>query len=321
MDTSIKENKYVAYYRVSTKRQGESGLGLEAQKQSISSFLRNSDELIDDFVEIESGSRNDRPQLLAAIECCRRHRATLIIAKLDRLARNVAFVSNLMESGIDFIATDMPSANKLTVHILAAVAEHEREMISQRTKAALAAAKARGVKLGNPNGNALELDKARSCMIDNAKKHAANVLPLIRDIQHAGLVTYRQIAKALNVRGIPSARGGQWHPATVRNIMLRTSVLGMAALLFLAPDHVSAGQNAAKMCAFSGVQQVAQLMPKAKIVKVNYSDDPQPQDIGGNAYNGEVDVEVANLKGTFSYSCITLDREDSSVYKTYVSMK
>ena len=140
---------FVAYYRVSTDRQGASGLGLDAQRQAVACQV-NGGQLVAEFTEIESGRRHtNRPQLLAALEECRKRRATLLIARLDRLARNVAFIANLMESGADFIACDMPQANRLTIHILAAVAEHEREMISQRTKAALAAAKARGTKLGN----------------------------------------------------------------------------------------------------------------------------------------------------------------------------
>lgn len=145
--------RYIAYYRVSTARQGQSGLGLEAQQTAVRSFVAADAAIVEEFVEVESGRRNDRPQLLKALAACRRHNAVLIIAKLDRLARNVAFVSNLMEAGVDFVAVDMPHASLLTVHILAAVAEHEREMISQRTKAALAAAKARGARLGNPAGN------------------------------------------------------------------------------------------------------------------------------------------------------------------------
>jgi DNA invertase Pin-like site-specific DNA recombinase len=145
----------VAYYRVSTAKQGASGLGLEAQQMAVSEYVgRQGWELVGSFTEIESGKKADRPQLLKALEHCRRYKATLVIAKLDRLARNVAFVSNLMEAGTDFVAVDFPHANRLTIHILAAVAEHEREAISARTKAALAAAKARGVKLGNPNGAA-----------------------------------------------------------------------------------------------------------------------------------------------------------------------
>ena len=139
------EGKFVAYYRVSTERQGQSGLGLEVQENAVLEYLNGGGwKLVGRFVEVESGKRNDRPELAKALAACRRLGATLVIAKLDRLARNVAFVANLMESGVEFVAYDFPQANRLTIHILAAVAEHEREMISQRTKAALAAAKARG---------------------------------------------------------------------------------------------------------------------------------------------------------------------------------
>ncbi len=141
---------FVAYYRVSTDRQGQSGLGLNAQRAAVAGFV-SARELVAEFTEVESGKRNDRPQLAMALNLCRRRRAMLVIAKLDRLARNGAFIANLMESGGEFTAVDMPSANKLTLHILAAVAEHEREMISARTKAALAAAKVRGVTLGRPD--------------------------------------------------------------------------------------------------------------------------------------------------------------------------
>src|SRR4051812_30379048 len=141
--------KWVAYYRVSTAKQGASGLGLEAQREAVAGYLNGGDwQLAAEFTEVESGRKNDRPELAKALAMCRRIGATLIIAKLDRLARNVAFVSNLMESGVEFTAVDFPTANRLTIHILAAVAEHEAAMTSTRTKAALAAAKARGVKLG-----------------------------------------------------------------------------------------------------------------------------------------------------------------------------
>jgi DNA invertase Pin-like site-specific DNA recombinase len=146
----MKTPKFIAYYRVSTDRQGRSGLGLEAQRQAVCDFLAGRGELTQSFTEIESRRKNDRPQLAAALDACRRHKAILVIAKLDRLARNVYFISGLMESGVEFVAVDMPQANRLTIHILAAVAEHEREMISQRTKAALQAAMRRGVALGSP---------------------------------------------------------------------------------------------------------------------------------------------------------------------------
>ena len=142
--------RFVAYYRVSTERQGRSGLGLEAQQAAVAGFINGGTELVAEFTEIESGKRNERPALAQALEACRRHKAKLVIAKLDRLSRNLAFIATLMASGVEFVAVDNPHANKLTVHILAAVAQHEREMISQRTKDALAAARRRGVRLGNP---------------------------------------------------------------------------------------------------------------------------------------------------------------------------
>ena len=142
---------FVAYYRVSTDRQGASGLGLEAQRQAVARHMASGDRLLAEFTVVESGRRDANcPQLHAALAQCRRRGATLLIARLDRLARNVAFIAGLMESGADFVAVDMPQANRLTIHILAAVAEHEREMISARTRAALAQARARGQRLGNP---------------------------------------------------------------------------------------------------------------------------------------------------------------------------
>src|SRR5215831_14538405 len=144
--------RFISYYRVSTSQQGASGLGLEAQREAVARHVAGAGGVIvAEFQEIESGKRNDRPEIAAALAACRLRRVTLVIAKLDRLARNVHFISSLMESGVDFVACDNPHATRLTIHILAAVAEHEREMISQRTIAALAAAKARGVKLGNPH--------------------------------------------------------------------------------------------------------------------------------------------------------------------------
>src|ERR1700720_170588 len=144
--------RFVAYYRVSTDRQGRSGLGLEAQRKAVMDYLNGGAwELAGEYTEIESGRHSDRPELVKAIATCRKQRGRLVIAKLDRLSRNLAFIATLMESGVEFVAVDNPTANKLTVHILAAVAQHEREMISERTNAALAAAKRRGKRLGNPN--------------------------------------------------------------------------------------------------------------------------------------------------------------------------
>jgi DNA invertase Pin-like site-specific DNA recombinase len=147
-----KTRRFVAYYRVSTERQGTSGLGLEAQQKAVRDYLNGGAwELCAEHIEVESGKNAERPELAKALEACRRHKARLVIARLDRLSRNLAFVATLMDAGVEFTAVDNPHANKLTVHILAAVAQHEREMISERTTAALQAAKARGVRLGNPN--------------------------------------------------------------------------------------------------------------------------------------------------------------------------
>jgi DNA invertase Pin-like site-specific DNA recombinase len=143
---------HIAYYRVSTDRQGRSGLGLDAQRSAVASYIDGVPEaqLLAEFTEIESGKKSDRPELAAALALCKKHKAKLVIAKLDRLARNVYFVAGLMESGVDFVACDMPYANRFTVHIMAAVAEHEREMIAKRTKDALAEKKKQGIRLGNP---------------------------------------------------------------------------------------------------------------------------------------------------------------------------
>ncbi len=213
--------KHVAYYRVSTDRQGRSGLGLEAQRKAVADYLDGGDwKLMAEYTEVESGKRKDRPQLTEALRACKRHKAALIIAKLDRLARNVAFIANLMDAGVDFVAVDMPEANRLTVHILAAVAEHEREMISQRTKAALAVARARGVKLGSPvpqKGAPIGAAATKA----KADQFAANVLPVIESIRAAGVTSLRGIAEALDARGIETARGGEWAAATVRNVIMR----------------------------------------------------------------------------------------------------
>lgn len=226
------QGRFVAYYRVSTARQGRSGLGLDAQRQAVEAFLNGGSwELAGEHVEVESGKRHEnRPQLRAALEECRRRKATLVIAKLDRLARNVHFISGLMESGVDFVAADMPEANRLTVHIIAAIAEHEREQISSRTKAALAAAKARGRRLGwsiavRSGEQRAASARGASSLKAQADHHAANVLPVIEAIRSAGVVTLAGIAEALNARGIHTARGGSWHPTTVKNLLRRTKAL------------------------------------------------------------------------------------------------
>jgi DNA invertase Pin-like site-specific DNA recombinase len=207
---------FVAYYRVSTDKQGKSGLGLDAQRQAVADFVNGHGELIAEYTEVES-TRHQRPELHAALELCRREKAILLIARLDRLARNVAFISNLMESRVDFVAVDMPEANRLTIHILAAVAEHEREMISKRTKDALKAAKARGVKLGNPNPLPAS-QQGITAVKEQKHKFHATVKPLIMELRDQGY-TLTAIAEALNERNVPTARGGLWYPTTVRNIL------------------------------------------------------------------------------------------------------
>jgi DNA invertase Pin-like site-specific DNA recombinase len=213
--------KFVAYYRVSTDKQGKSGLGLEAQRKAVEDYLNGGTwSLVDQFTEIESGKRNERPELAKALAACKRHRAKLVIAKLDRLSRNVAFLATLMDRGVDFVACDNPNANKLTIHILAAVAQHEREMIAQRTKDALQAAKARGVVLGNPKLDAVR-DRAVASVKADADRFAKNVAPIIREIQSSGVASHRGIARSLNSRGIATTRGGVWTAVQVGSILRR----------------------------------------------------------------------------------------------------
>jgi DNA invertase Pin-like site-specific DNA recombinase len=221
-------HKFIAYYRVSTKRQGRSGLGLEAQQHIASNYLRSVPEskLIDALVEVEHGTRkgNDRPELAKALAACRIHKATLLISKLDRLARNVAFTSALMESGVDFICCDNPHANRLTIHILSAIAEDEAGRISQRTKEALAAAKRRGVKLGGDRGNCAEIAgkgnrasaQVRSAL---AAQRARDLQPVIAELRSAGASSLSELAAGLNARGILTARGREWSPTQIARVI------------------------------------------------------------------------------------------------------
>jgi DNA invertase Pin-like site-specific DNA recombinase len=211
--------RFIAYFRVSTTQQGKSGLGLDAQRQAVADYVGGRGEIIAEYTEIESGRKNGRPQLAAALAICRKHKAVLVIAKLDRLARNVHFISGLMESGVDFVAVDIPEANRLTIHILSAVAEYEREAISKRTKDALKAAKARGVKLGNPDPiPAARLGNAAAK--EQREQFHATVKPLIQKLRHEGY-SLAKIAAELHARNVPTARGRVWYPATVRNILRR----------------------------------------------------------------------------------------------------
>jgi DNA invertase Pin-like site-specific DNA recombinase len=213
--------KFVAYYRVSTSGQGQSGLGLEAQREAVLNYLNGGSwELVGEFTEIESGKHADRPQLAAALVACKKQKAKLVIAKLDRLSRNLAFIANLLEAGTDFVAVDNPHANKAMVQMMAVFAEMERDAISKRTKEALAAAKARGVKLGNPRW-AETLEATNTARTEAADRFAANILPIIREIQASGISSLRGIAKALTARGIKTARGGQWSAVQVTDVLGR----------------------------------------------------------------------------------------------------
>jgi DNA invertase Pin-like site-specific DNA recombinase len=231
------KSRFVSYLRVSTARQGTSGLGLEAQRAAVAGFLDGGDwTLVQEVLEVESGKRNDRPALTTALKLCRKHRATLVIAKLDRLARNVAFISNLMEAGVEFVAVDMPQANRFVVHILAAVAEQEAEAISKRTKAALAAAKARGTKLGGRRVSAERFAEiqtaARQERTERVAKQRAELLPTITQIQAEGAITLRAIAAQLNFREIEAPRGGQWAAVQVQRVikLCRSGVQGSEML-------------------------------------------------------------------------------------------
>lgn len=224
--------KWISYLRVSTARQGRSGLGLEAQREAVTTFLNGGSwSLIAEVVEVESGTWSDRPKLAEALRLCRMHGATLVIAKLDRLARNVAFVSALLEAGVDFVAVDFPTANRLTIHILAAVAEHEAQAASTRTKAALAAAKARGTKLGGDRGNIRQIAAKGRQIAAVVRSRAADmkaqdVAATITEIDATGSMTLRQIAIALDARAIPAPRGGNWSSVQVARIRERMARAG-----------------------------------------------------------------------------------------------
>lgn len=212
---------FVSYIRVSTSKQQVSGLGLEAQQEAIRQYLNGKGRVLAEHIEIESGRNNRRPELAKALALCKRSGATLVVAKIDRLSRNVAFLANLQESKVDFVATDMPEANRLTIHILAAVAQHEAEMISARTKMALQAAKARGTKLGNPKlkaGTKATAEHARTALSDNANKWRAEMLPEVQKLVSNG-ANYSEIARTLNEAGERTRRGKQWTACAVSRLL------------------------------------------------------------------------------------------------------
>lgn len=224
--------KYISYLRVSTAKQEQSGLGLEAQRAAVEAWLNGGNwTLVEEVVEIESGkSHRNRPELTKALEACRRYGAKLIISRLDRLSRDPVFLLSLRDAGIDFVAVDMPNANRMTVGVMALVAEQEREAISTRTKAALQAAKARGVKLGNPRPETARfLDRASAAAAgarsaENRAQAANDFARLIRpllDGELAGL-SANAAAAELNRRGVPTARGdGKWTARAVLNLKAR----------------------------------------------------------------------------------------------------
>jgi DNA invertase Pin-like site-specific DNA recombinase len=218
--------RLIGYVRVSTAKQGHSGLGIEAQKEALERFAATEGfQILRVFVEVETGKGSDaldrRPQLAAALSEARRQRCYVGVAKLDRLSRDVHFISGLMVHRVPFVVAELGAdVDPFILHLFAALAQKERAMISSRTKAALAAAKARGVTLGSP-----ELAKARKSAVASIKaladQHASNVLPVIREIRRAGASSLHQVAEALNARGIATPRGGQWYASSVRNVLER----------------------------------------------------------------------------------------------------
>lgn len=216
----------VCYIRVSTSQQGRSGLGIEGQREALVRFAQAEGfDIVREYVEVETGKGADaidrRPQLAAALADARKRRCSIAVAKLDRLSRDVHFISGLMVHRVPFLVAELgPDVDPFILHLFAALAEKERNLIAARTKSALAAAKARGVALGGPRiKEAQKIAVARVAEI--ADHHARNVLPIIRDIQRAGATSLHDVAEALNARGIATARGGMWYATTVRNIMAR----------------------------------------------------------------------------------------------------
>jgi DNA invertase Pin-like site-specific DNA recombinase len=217
----------VAYARVSTSQQGRSGLGIEAQRETLSRFARDEGfEIVAEFVEVETGKGSDalerRPQLAASLAKARVLRCPIAVAKLDRLSRDVHFISGLMAHRVPFLVAELgPDVDPFVLHLYAALAEKERALIAGRTKSALAAAKAKGVKLGNPNIEAAQ-EAAVAAVKAEADRAANNVLPIIAEIRKSGATTLRGVAEALNARGIPTPRGGRWHAMSVRNALARS---------------------------------------------------------------------------------------------------
>jgi DNA invertase Pin-like site-specific DNA recombinase len=232
MKANASNDKFVAYYRVSTARQGRSGLGLEAQRAAVLGYLKGiNGRLLHEYTEVESGKLNTRPELQAALTKAKLTGARLIIAKMDRLSRNAAFLLTLRDSGVRFVAADNPEANEMVVGIMAVIAQNEREMIARRTREALAIARQRlakdGLRLGNPNG-AKALRKARkgnkaavAVIVERAKDRAEDLRAVLKDIQSIGHLSFLAIAEELNRREIETPRGGRWYPASVSRLCAR----------------------------------------------------------------------------------------------------
>jgi DNA invertase Pin-like site-specific DNA recombinase len=214
---------FVPYFRVSTDQQGRSGLGLEAQQRAVAEYVRGvGGEMLDEFIEVESGKRSDRPELARALAHARRKKATLVVAKLDRLARNTHFITSLQQSGVSFRAADMPQANEFMVQIIAAVAEYEARLISERTKAGLASARARGVKLGKTENLARGNHAAARLNAARARAVAVRMRPVIDGMKVEGATSARALAQLLNARGYVTDRGCHWHPTTVARLLGRS---------------------------------------------------------------------------------------------------
>jgi DNA invertase Pin-like site-specific DNA recombinase len=226
----VSHGNFIAYYRVSTSKQGKSGLGLAAQRQAVANYLNGGAwKIVGEFTEVESGRRSDRPELDKALAAARVHQAPLVVAKVDRLTRSVAFLSRLLEAGVDVRFADLPQiegpTGRFMLQQMAAVAELEAGMISARTKAALAAAKKRGKKLGGDRGARLTAKAraaGRAALQDRARNRAADLAPTIKELQAAGCESLRAIAAGLEQRGIPAARGGKWSAVQVSRLIQAT---------------------------------------------------------------------------------------------------
>ena len=218
----------VSYIRVSTEKQGRSGLGVEAQRAAIASFVAaNGCELVGEHLEVETGKGSDaldrRPELGRALALARKAKGAVVVAKLDRLSRDVHFVSGLMAHRVPFIVAELGAdADPFMLHIYAALAEKERNLIAERTRVALAAKKAGGTVLGNRTNLAVASARGADANRVAADAFASNVLPVVKEIQAAGVTTHRALAIALNARGVRTARGGEWHATTVRNLLMRS---------------------------------------------------------------------------------------------------